>query len=449
MLGLNMDASSTPRLQCYAWNLGSQSESSWPSKQLSITEIVTLSEMREFALVYFAEVQPVYNFLDQESLNSAITQRWSDGVSALTSSSSSDAVLCGIAAIAGLFRGINSPLDAQLVQTTRIALEKSCNIDVPTVDDVVAWLLRVIYLRMTSSPHVTWMACCTLMHMVEATKLHFDSSKDSILAESQEDRRPDQRRRIYHIAQLFNHWVSLDCGKSKVDLRGATTALPESVWTPGQLALYRMSEFLDPDIPRDYIELVNGQTALTAIECSHPMLELLRCNIALCIFRRIRSLGHNMTDAATNQVLMLADRSLQSAMALVERRTPWWHIANIPFQLICVFLVIDNLASLARIQDALNVLFHVANVYKTKTTQESCQLARKLVVLKRCQRLEEITFLDSSLSIFNEPTMAGSTVDRTEGSSWVVDNSNLSTFDLDISQTSLDAFDLSQMFLPG
>lgn len=59
------------------------------------------------------------------------------------------------------------------------------------------------------------------------------------------------------------------------------------------------------------------------------MLELLRYNIGLCIFPRIRSLRCNLNDTSIGRIL---DPGFQAATALIDRRLPWWHISNIPFQ---------------------------------------------------------------------------------------------------------------------
>lgn len=162
-----------------------------------------------------------------------------------------------------------------------------------TLNDVIVWLLHVMYLRMTSLPHATWMACFTLMHMVEA-KLHIDLPRDSILAEILEDCSLDQHRRIYYVSQLRNIW-----GKTSVGLRGASLALLILVWSPDQTALWRMSKFLNPNKPRDESELKKELNEFYAIECSHSMLELLRGNISLYIFRRIRNIRCDLNDTSS------------------------------------------------------------------------------------------------------------------------------------------------------
>lgn len=59
------------------------------------------------------------------------------------------------------------------------------------------------------------------MHMIETTKLRLEPSGNWIL-EDPADRHlcsPELRGRIYWASQLFNTWVSSDCGKPEVELR--------------------------------------------------------------------------------------------------------------------------------------------------------------------------------------------------------------------------------------
>ena len=95
-----------------------------------------------------------------------------------------DSLLLGVAALGCLFGHWPVAIETQLVHSARIALEY-CQLPAPQIGNIVGWLLRVIDLRLTSSPHATWMASCTLMHLIETTKLHFGSSTDSILHSQQ------------------------------------------------------------------------------------------------------------------------------------------------------------------------------------------------------------------------------------------------------------------------
>lgn len=142
--------------------LGLSDQPAWVPESLDITDIIFLAETRECARVFFAETHPVYNFLDQQEISSGIFQRWLvDPESPTTSNDNShratstetasiDSVLCVIAALAGVLRGLTGQTEVRLVQATRMALERATSLDSATVNDVSPWLLRFFYLRMTS-----------------------------------------------------------------------------------------------------------------------------------------------------------------------------------------------------------------------------------------------------------------------------------------------------------
>lgn len=91
-----------------------------------------------------------------------------------------------------------------------------------TVDHVVGWLLRVIYLQLTGSPNATWIASCTLMHMIETANPRIEPSGNDPILDADSSYSPQTRKRIYYIAQLFNTWISYDYGRSRVIPRGAS-----------------------------------------------------------------------------------------------------------------------------------------------------------------------------------------------------------------------------------
>ena len=393
-LALKMNATNAPILNCYAWNLGFDREIACLPQVSCITEILSLSEMHELAAIYFAHVAPVYDFVDRAEVDEAIIKRWSNGFPY----DQADSMLLGIAALGCLFGHRSAGVEMQLVHSARIVLEYSSQLATPEFDHVVGWLLRVIYLRMTSSPHATWMASCTLMHLIETTKLHFDSATDSILAQSTGPRiHPERRRKVYSVAQLFNTWVSLDCGKSQVELRGASSALPETGWTVEQREICRISALLGPEIYRDIVELESELVELCKLSPTQPMLRLIQCNVGLCIYRRFRALGRVMSEESLDSIVNLARRSLKAAEELVGISSPWWHSLNIPFQIVCVLLVIDHPQALVMLPDALQTLRSVADHYQTGMTREAYEIAVFLVNQQRERRFQALNSLDSAL----------------------------------------------------
>ncbi|KAJ5639324.1 uncharacterized protein N7484_007186 [Penicillium longicatenatum] len=391
-LGLKINPASAPRLSCYAWNLGLDRETTTAPQSLRLTDILSLNQMYEYTTDYFLHVAPVYNFLDREYVDAAISKLWHNG-----SQDSRDSMLCGVAALGCLFGGKPGIHETRLVQCIRIALEQSSSLPCPEIDHVLGWLLRVIYLRATSTPQATWMACCTLMHMVETTRLHLEPSKTWILAQSGSPCPANLRRRIFWVAQLFNTWVSADCGKSQVELRGASTELPQEIWTKDQTQLCYMSCRLGRQFDFEPEELESLIADLCVLSPAQPMLQLLKCNIALCCFRRARALRRPLTDVSRGRILDLAKNTLSVVSNLVNLASPWWHVINIPFQIVCVCLVIDTDRSLCLLTEALEVLRKVTAQYDTGLTRESYDTACFLVTQERQKGLNKLEHLNNAL----------------------------------------------------
>lgn len=393
-LALKINASAAPRLDCYAWNIGFDREIAFLPQVSSITNILTLDDMHELASIYFAHVAPVYDFVERAEIHEAIVRRWANELPY----DPVDSLLLGIAALGCLFGHWPVAIETRLVHSARIALEYCSQLPEPLIDHIVGWLLRVIYLRLTNAPHATWMASCTLMHLIETTRLHFDSSTDSILAQSAGSwPLPERRRKIYCVAQLFNTWVSLDCGKSQVELRGASSALPETGWTVEQRELCRLSALLTPETCRDIMELETELANLCALDPLQPMLQLLQCNIGLCVYRRARALGRIMSDQSLDSIVDIARRSLDTVNELLQASSPWWHILNIPFQIVCILLVMDHPQALIMLPDALHTLRSVADHYATGTAREAYEIAVFLVNQQRERRLQAVRCLETAL----------------------------------------------------
>ncbi|BDD58237.1 hypothetical protein MPDQ_002122 [Monascus purpureus] len=406
-LGLKIAASAAPQLRHYSWNLRYATEDlSWTPQYLTLTEILSMEQMSELTSVYFAEVHPVYDFLDRQQIEELIGPRWMKG----TVYDSSDSLLCGVAALGCLFSQSPSTLEEQLVQSARLALEHSSNLSNPSIHHVLGWLLRVIYLRLAGSPQATWIATCTLMHMIETIRLHFEPSHHSILAESMEDHDPERRRRIYSVARLFNTWVSFDCGRSPVELRGGSSVLPKDSWTVEQVQLWQSSDFLNPDRARTYAELLAEFHRLCALDPQHGMLQLIQCNIALCMCRRVRALRFHIPDDFFELFVALSRKSLATARRLASQKSPWCHVLNIPFQLSCTFLSFDKQDCFSLLDEALSTLHYVVEQYNTKSAVESYHVACWLATMKHRRRCEELDLLGSIIRSHDASLSEGATI---------------------------------------
>ncbi|KAK1144852.1 hypothetical protein N8T08_004865 [Aspergillus melleus] len=404
-LGLSSTESTIPGgLRLFAWNLGIGEKSTEYLAPLPLREILKVGDIRELASVYFAEVHTAYNFADRDMVNGAIEtipeQQLFDPV---------QCVLLGIAALGCLFSPQLKNIEAQIVHSARATLEHSTTLELPTVDHVTGWLLRVLYLRLTSSPHATWMASCTLMHMVETTNLHLEPS-GTMPTPTDIDYTPDSRRRLYCVSQLFHMWISYDYGRSRVNLRGASCSLPTEGWTADQITIWQLSDALDVDRYLDTTELEDLLRKTIALKLSHPLLQLKRCSIGMCIYRRIRASGRTVTGDVIGRVLQLAGEGVDTAVDLAYKRSPWWHIAHVPFQVICVLLAIDSRPSLEGVRKSFRALQVIADCYGTNVLKEAVASASCIIGIQLQRKKEEYDLLNSMASdiLPNEMNTAGS-----------------------------------------
>ncbi|KAJ5575804.1 hypothetical protein N7535_002730 [Penicillium sp. DV-2018c] len=433
-LGLKIDPAHAPRLQLFAWNVGERPLSPALSSAIppvpimppvTITKIISQEEMRWLAVIYFEKVDPCYAFLDRKLVFTRIVDRWKPPSSPIDSAEHSyDTVLCGIAAFGYLFsRREIIASELQLVEIARTLLDKSVlAAEMPSVDIVTGWVLRAAYLRMTASPHAAWMASCTLMHLIEAAGLHIETSDPesvTLLTASPPDTRDSQagsdtgtqttsdleiRRRLFGMARHLNTWISFDLGRSRVVLHGATglsSSTMSSSRKPSRgghlFHLLPLSESLDPTGPssQDLPELETALTSVLDLRYSEPSLILVQCNLMLCIYRRLRALNPQgqLSSTLLDRVLALASRGLRAAREMVASTCPWHQVANVPFQVVCSLLAIDNQAALGLLTDAMRTLREVYTAYDTPSMREAYSTAYLLIALHQRRKEDDTRIL--------------------------------------------------------
>lgn len=426
-LGLRIDPARAPRLHLFAWNVGerrlSPETSVYPVTPGPITKMISEDEMRRLAGIYFEKVHPCYAFLDRKTVLTHITQRWSASSISVAEPAERtyDVVLLGVAAFGHLFsRREISSIELCIVDAARALLEKSIlGPDTPTIDTVTGWVLRAAYLRMTASPHAAWMASCTLMHLVEAAGLHIETpdleATGLIQAATSDSQVPNGsntttqppndtnlRRRLFGMARHLNTWISFDLGRSRVVLHGATSHTPPTPATHTDLYhLLPLSENLDPTgpTPQDLPDLEAALTAVLDLIYTEPSLILVQCNLMLCIYRRVRALNAHapLPGRALDRILALASRGLRAARAMVAATCAWHQVANVPFQVVCTLLAIDNRAALALLPDAMATLREVLAAYDTAVMREAYSTAYLLIALHQRRKEDDTRALGEVL----------------------------------------------------
>lgn len=392
-LALAIDPKNAPRMHMFAWNVFLGARDVMYHSELSdqfVTAVISQREMEDLATIYFQKFDPIYGFIDRRELERHIGTRWQNSTDISTQY---DAVLCGVAAIGSLFSNVQSTItEHRLAHLARALLQRTLP-QVPTTANIMAWVLRTSYLKLTGTPHEAWMASCILMHMVEAAGLHCEPRTDSVLPLPSYDVDPEVRRRIFGVAQHLNIWMSYDLGRSRVSLHKATTLLP--IPRPGDatvelLELLPYSAMLDPERASDAAELETALLEVLARVHTVPPSQMAQCNLVLCICRRLQSFNISLGGSYHDKILTQITKGIRAAEALLEARSPWHHMANVPFSVICVLLAMDTLSSLSQLPDAMQALNRIAQTYNTEATREALETASLLIYLYQ-KRKEKCT----------------------------------------------------------
>lgn len=406
-LGLKIDPANAPRLNLFAWNIGARrSPSPLPppyTAPVPVVDIISQHEMRSLAATFYEKIDPCYGFVDRDTLLRQIDRRWlPPSAEGALPYGPYDAVLCGVGAFASLFswREVTTA-ELQLVENTRLILDKHLLTETPTADTITAWVLRVCYLRTTCSPHAAWLSSCTLMHLIEAAGLHLElPSSDTVLLRSQESCHPETRRRLFAMARHLNVWLAFELGRSRVVLYGATSLPPTprpDNYSEEIFSLLPLSESLDPNKTQNAPDLEAALSdVVDAIHVQKPLI-LAQCNLMLCIYRRLRALNTTISSSLLDRLLALAGKGLRAARETVACNAPWHQSANVPFQVICTLLAIDSRSSLSLLPEAMRTLREVATAYDTDVLREAYSTAYLLIMLHQRRKEEETKALGDVL----------------------------------------------------
>ncbi|OJJ06277.1 hypothetical protein ASPVEDRAFT_45682 [Aspergillus versicolor CBS 583.65] len=378
--------------------------------------------MTRLALIYFDKVAKTYGCIDRSLFFKRLHARWNTPGSITTY----DPVFCGVAALALHFsERFPMAFEPDLVETAKTLLEQNSLQTPPSVDTVTGWILRVAYLRMTSTPHATWLASCSLMHVAEAANIHLEGHLETVFNDNpSETIALDLRRRLWGLAQHLNTWASFDLGRSRITLSGACTtkpveagpvaasstaaeAPPGSIGTPGDctsqvLSLIPLTEHLDPNKPRSVEELENDIIQVLAETRDAPSATMAQVNLMLCIFRRLRAQGSIDTlHPHMDRIIALAMKGLDASLSMVASYSPWHHAANIPFQVVCLLLAIDSQASLGLLGRAMGALRAVRDLWDSAVMREAYSTAVLLVYLHQRRKEEDARSLRGVLEAYS------------------------------------------------
>ncbi|KAK1763254.1 hypothetical protein QBC33DRAFT_550256 [Phialemonium atrogriseum] len=456
-LGLNIDPNNAPRLSLFAWNTGQRLGDGYVTRNpRPITSILSHAEMTSLSQTYFEKVAVVYGFIDRNTFLERLDQRWATDRGAVDPY---DQVLCGVAALGLHFSQPSPPaIEPDLVESARALLEQESLSSPPSIDTVAGWVLRVAYLRMAATPHATWLASCSLMHVAEAARVHQEVPSQTVFDESPEAVNVDVRRRLWGMAQHLNIWASFDLGRARITLPNASTRplTPKHGDPTSQLlGLMPLTEVLDPNQTRSAEDLESDLAQLLDQVHEVPPLVMAHVNLVLCVFRRLRAQKPSRAHCHIEKVLSLVQRGLQAARRMVSEYCPWHHAANIPFQVICLLLALDSRASLKVLHEALSVLKQVRDTWTSAVMQEAYDTAYLLILLHQRRKEEDAKELRAILDMHSSPMThdrdGSNRANNAEQTTWTDSVESLWLDDFFTNVPGLREFDFEQLLLvnPG
>ncbi|KAH8591133.1 hypothetical protein B0O99DRAFT_520278, partial [Bisporella sp. PMI_857] len=405
-LGLSLNADDPPPLQAFAWNTGTRAESV-KMVQSSIFQYITLQDVESFSATYFTSVHPVFDVVNHENFDQRVTRCWATQ----TIDAGFEVVLCGVAALGSLFSRYTSMHEADLVEQARLILDRTfahSGISL-SVDFVVGWILRALYLRSTARPHDSWMAISIAMHISESIGLHQEMSEISTTHRTQgqrifiSDAEIEARRRVFWTADSLNRLFSAQYGRTKITLQNASCqypTIPTNDTADDFINLIRLlPDLCDVGSLNSIAILTDGIMRLGKKAVTKLPLLLLRADMIFCIYRKLRYIGITASPALTEVILSVIGLALHSTNSIALRSEQWWTIVGVPFHSVCVLIALNTAESLDLLNKAIETLQNVANIFNTQVSQEALRTAHQLVKISEKKKRRELESLQRCLNL--------------------------------------------------
>ena len=397
LLATEFNAENAPRLHCFAWNVGIRPEE--PEAEADVASLLTLDEARRLADVYFAIVHPDIGFLDRNVYEKNVTDRWNGSLD----DRGYDCVICGVTALGSYFAGQGAhPNEQKFVRTLKEVLQSSSVIYYPTISHIAAWILRTVYLRLTTRPNAAWLSSCALVHLLESTGIYKDQgSTPFVSAESSVGiAEIEYRRRLFWVAWSLNGMISCEYGRTKIELE-VTCRKPQND-AKISMPFISIADCIRPKYISEKREdkstmLLSMMDELCSLSVETDFHEILRSDMIFAIYRRLRLLQFRLSKDFSNRILAAGSSALEAVSNLASKQLAWWNLLSCPFQFTCVCLAMDSPESFAFMKKAVSTLESLSRLFDTHMVREALQVANTLVRLARDRKANDVRSLEACM----------------------------------------------------
>ncbi|KAJ5099738.1 C6 zinc finger domain protein [Penicillium argentinense] len=406
ILSVALGSDSPPKTRSFAYNFGIRPEEA-SNAHCFLGNLISEEDLCYFSGIYFSVLGPIGDVMDpriyaQRCRNYYHSPRSNTDTSNTVAFA---AVAAGIAALGSFLSPKRHPRESDLIQHAKSVLDDPSSMRLHGIDHIVAWGMRVLYLRATTRPSNAWIASCTQMHLCEAIGLHEEDNIKkiaSIAGAAVLGHDEDRLRRIFWISWAGHNMLSYEYDRSPVGFR-VVTCQP-IIGIPGSVAdqFVQLIQIIpspnspfqhksQPSTPSE--ELFQRLKALDELKVTHPFLVVTKADIAFCFYRRLYQLKIRVPDDIIERVIDSGNSAVEAAERQASQGHLFWNVIGSVFQYTCILLAIDTPAASAHIGAAFKGLENLVQAADTGLTREALSMARHLLSLSMAKKRKELTQL--------------------------------------------------------
>ncbi|KAK2813639.1 hypothetical protein FQN50_000036 [Emmonsiellopsis sp. PD_5] len=407
--GSGSDDGPPPKIRSFAYNFGIRPEEASNAPGL-LGKLISEDDLSFFSAVYFSALAPIGDVLDPRIYAQRCREYYQgSGGGGSSTAVAFGAVAAGVAALGSFLSPTRHPRESDLVQYAKAILDDPASMRTPRIDHIIAWGMRVLYLRATTRPNNAWIASCTLMHLCEAVGLHVEANitkMASAAGAAMLGHDADRLRRIFWISWAGHTMLSYEYDRSSVRFRAVTCQA--IIPTPGSVAdqfvqlaqiipapnsPFRLNSQQQPASAQE--ELFERLKALEKLQFTHPFLVVTKAELAFCFYRRIYQLKTGISDEIIKLVIDSGNAAIEAAGELANQGRLFWNVIGSVFQYTCVLLAMDTPAASVHLAAAFKGLENLVQAADTVLTREALPMARHLLSLSMAKKRKELAHLEA------------------------------------------------------
>ncbi|KAJ5727693.1 C6 zinc finger domain protein [Penicillium malachiteum] len=402
ILGVALGSENPPRTRSFAYNFGIRPEEA-SNPHCFLGNIISEEDLGLFSGAFFSVLGPISDVIDPR----IYAQRCRDYYNRTSNSAIAfAAVAAGVAALGSFLSPNRHARESDLVQYAKAILDDPASMRLHGIDHIVAWGMRVFYLRATTRPSNAWIASCTQMHLCEAIGLHEEVNIKRIasIAGSAVGHDADRLRRIFWISWAGHTMLSYEYDRSPVSFRVVTCQPVISIRgsvadqfvkliqiIPSPNSPFQLE--LQPKSPTE--ELFWHMQALHELRVSHPFLVATKADIAFCFYRRLYQRKVCIPDDIIKLLIDIGNDAIQAAEQQAGEGRLFWNVIGSVFQYACILLALDTPVASAHVGAAFKGLENLVKAADTGLTREALSTARHLLSLSMAKKRKELAQLEA------------------------------------------------------